>query len=85
MSAMKMWRPSGSVSTNVLCAPNVISAFCPRQGLGCCVQGPQMLGAENIRASLGSHPVHPLVIIQYVFPCRKRVGASLCPPGATRM
>ena len=33
-------------------------------GLGCCFHGPQILGAENIRAALGAHPVHPLVIIQ---------------------
>ena len=33
-------------------------------GLGCCVHGPQMVGAENIRASLGSQPVQPDVINQ---------------------
>ena len=57
----------------------------PRQGLGCFFHGPQILGAENIRASLGSHPVQPEVIIQYS-PFRLKIaGASLCPPGKIRI
>ena len=73
------------VSTKVLCPPKVFSAFGPRQGLACCFHGPQMLGAENMRASLGSHPVQPEVIIQYVPSCLKMAGASLCPAGAKRV
>ena len=69
----------------VLCPPNVFFALGPTHGEGCCVHGPKMEGAENMRASLGSHPVHPDVIIQYVPLCLNMAGASFCPPGATRV
>ena len=86
MSPIKIkqsFRPS-TFRIYVLWPPKVISLFGPTQGLGCCVHGPQMDGAENIRASLGAQPVQPEVIIQYIPSFLKIAGASFCPAGATR-
>ena len=85
MSAMKIkaFFFPGNFNTKVLCPPKVISDLGPTQGFLCCVHGPNILVAENILASLGSQPVQPDVIIQYVLSALKIAGASLCPAGAT--
>lgn len=71
-------------STYVLCPPKVLSAPGPIHGVGTCSQGPKIFVALNILALLGAHPVHPLVIIQYVPSCLNSAGASFCPPSAMR-
>lgn len=81
----EIYCPSPTGNTKVLCPPKVFSASGPTIGLGCCVHGPQMEVAENIRASFGSQPVQPEVIIQYRPSCLKMAGASLCPPGKIRI